>query len=257
MVRFVTERSCGCRSEATLPMMNLPAMLFMCRAISPEWSAANNVSDIEAFQVFLNQEPVGETDPSEMFYTLYNLTNNTAYSFQAKAVLEASSIADPLETAVVIGTTDNLSVPGKPDPPVQVTVGGGSIRVRARFPHDSGGAALATLTVEARSSDDNSVVEVTQPVSSPEAVFFGLSAKTRYFVSMYTTNAGGLNGPRSDYLEATTTALEVPGPCPPPTVLRVTGSFVIPIACAMIRGVDPRLTVLLHILLQADRLFSR
>ncbi|TYZ67017.1 hypothetical protein PybrP1_011487, partial [[Pythium] brassicae (nom. inval.)] len=195
-------------------------------AISPEWSATNNVSDIEAFQVFLDEEPVGETEPSELFYTLYNLTDSTAYSFQAKAMFKASSTAEPLETDIVTETTDTLSAPGKPDSPILVEAGGGFIRVRARLPLDSGGADLATVTFEARSNEDNSVVDVTKPVSSPEMVFFGLSAKTSYFVSVYMTNAGGLNGPRSANLEAATTALEAPGPCPPPTVLRVTGGSI-------------------------------
>lgn len=181
------------------------------------------MSDIEAFQVFLNQELVGETPRSDLFFSVYNLTSNTAYSLQVRAAFIPSSTADELQSAIVTESTGNLSLPGNPEPPIRLGLGGGFIRVRAQLPFDSGGAGLATITVEARSSVDNSVVKVIQPASSPEFVLFGLNASTWYLVTAFATNGGGLDGPKSPVLNTATTALEAPGPCPPPTVLRVTG----------------------------------
>lgn len=202
--------------------------------ITPAWTSANPYEDIAAFHVFVNGVQVDEKNASVLRYDLYGLTSNTAYAFQVKAAFMAGSNASSLESNIVSESTSNRSHPGAADPPTLLEVSGGFIRARAQPPKDTGGANITTLTMLVRSTVDFAVVSLSQPPTQPEFIFYGLDARTEYFLSTYATNAGNLSGSESGFLSATTLALHLAGPCPPPTVLGATGSYRTPVEIAFV-----------------------
>lgn len=181
------------------------------------------MSDISAFHVFVNAAQVGETNSSMLRYSVYGLVNNTAYAFQVRAAFTAGSNATALESNLVTEMTSNRSSPSQIDPPTLIGVRGGFIQILAQLPLDYGGANLRTLTAVARSTLDFSIVTLTQPATQLDFKIYGVNARTSYVVMVYATNEGNMSGPASDGLTAKTQDLRPAGPCPPPTVLEVTG----------------------------------
>lgn len=192
--------------------------------IAANWTSVNNVSDIAAFRVFVNAAQVGATNSSTLQYSAYGLVNNTTYTFQVRAAFKVGSSATALESNRVTGTTSNRTNPSQMNLPTLVRAGAGFIEVIAQLPLDSGGANLTTLTAVARSTLDFSVVTLTQPATQSDFKIYGVNARTSYLVSVYATNEGNMSGPASDALRTKTQELRPAGPCPPPTVLGVTGS---------------------------------
>lgn len=191
--------------------------------ITANWTAAHSVSNISAFHVFVNATQVGETNSSTLHYSVYGLVNSTAYTFQVRAVFKAGSTATALESNLVTAPTSSRSRPSQMSPPTLVGVGGGLIKILTQLPQDSGGASIQSLTAIARSTVDFSVVTLTQPATQLAFKIYGVSARTGYLVSVYATNEDNQSGPASESLRVKTTELRPAGPCPPPTVLAVTG----------------------------------
>ncbi|KAF1320447.1 hypothetical protein FI667_g12333, partial [Globisporangium splendens] len=179
--------------------------------------------DITGFRILVNGVPVSVTSALVLYYDLYALVNNTAYTFQVKATFNANSTASSLESNILRESTASLSSPSVADPPILVNSSGGFIRAREQLPKDIGGANITMLAMLARSVVDFSVVSLSQPATQSEFVFYGLNARTEYYLSVYATNTGSLSGSESGFLSVKTLALRLAGPCPPLTVLGVTG----------------------------------
>ncbi|KUF97986.1 histone-lysine N-methyltransferase CG1716 [Phytophthora nicotianae] len=188
-------------------------------------STALDPDELEGYHVIVNNQERATVGPDASSYYLYGLSNNTVYSYQVKAILANGS--EPLYSDVVAATTLNRTAPNSPDIPTKVTVSGGFVQVSVETPHDTGGVALSNVTVVV--SDIYGVVtsQTLSVTSSGVLVFnsYGLNARTKYWISAFATNEGDLVSSNSDPLVITTTALQLPGPCPPPTVVKATGAF--------------------------------
>ncbi|ETL37425.1 hypothetical protein L916_10863 [Phytophthora nicotianae] len=190
-------------------------------------STALDPDELEGYHVIVNNQERATVGPDASSYYLYGLSNNTVYSYQVKAILANGS--EPLYSDVVAATTLNRTAPNSPDIPTKVTVSGGFVQVSVETPHDTGGVALSNVTVVV--SDIYGVVtsQTLSVTSSGVLVFnsYGLNARTKYWISAFATNEGDLVSSNSDPLVITTTALQLPGPCPPPTVVKATGASVL------------------------------
>ncbi|KAG4059859.1 hypothetical protein PC123_g5228 [Phytophthora cactorum] len=198
-------------------------------ALHLQWniSTAWSLSELESFHVLVNNQERVTVGPDASGYYVCGLSNNTVYSYQVKATLVNGS--GPLYSDVIAATTLDRTAPNSPDIPKQLAVTGGFVQVSVELPQDTGGAALSNVTVVV--SDSVSVVtKQSLPVTSSDVLvynIYGLNARTKYWISAFATNEGDLVSPNSDPLVITTTTLQLPGPCPPPTVVKTTGASIL------------------------------
>ncbi|TMW60828.1 hypothetical protein Poli38472_000870 [Pythium oligandrum] len=195
--------------------------------VSTSWTDQHSLNDISGFQVLLNDAEVAAVDPTTRAYDLYGLTNNTFYSVQVIGALTDN--LNPLTSNVLVAETSNQSPPGAAGTPSSTASGGGYIRVQVVPPLDTGGTPLTTVTLTALSSTDYKITENVTAFNpaAPEVTVYGLVAKTEYVVTVRFSNTGGYVGSGSTPVSISTQDLQPPGPCPPPTLLEVTGGSVI------------------------------
>ncbi|KAF4143551.1 Fibronectin type III domain [Phytophthora infestans] len=191
--------------------------------ISTTW----NPSEVEGLYILVNNQERGTVGPDTSSYYVYGLSNNTAYSYQVKATLVNGS--EPLYSVVAAATTSNRTAPNSPGIPKQIAVTGGFVQVSVKPPGDTGGVALSNVTVVVSDSVGFTTKQTLAVSSVDELVFniYGLSARTKYWISAFATNEGGLLSPDSDPLVVTTASLQLPGSCPPPTLVNATGASIL------------------------------
>lgn len=191
--------------------------------ISTTW----NPSEAEGLYILVNNQERGTVGPDTSSYYVYGLSNNTAYSYQVKATLVNGS--EPLYSVVAAATTSNRTAPNSPGIPKQIAVTGGFVQVSVKPPGDTGGVALSNVTVVVSDSVGFTTKQTLAVSSVDELVFniYGLSARTKYWISAFATNEGGLLSPDSDPLVVTTASLQLPGSCPPPTLVNATGASIL------------------------------
>lgn len=183
------------------------------------------MDDIESFRVFLGDQQVATVDATEWQYALYGLAYDTQYAFQVSADLVAGSNATiDLVSDAILARTAALSGPGVSRAPKLQSVTGGTLQVEAFTPNDTGGANLTTITVVVRrAGDGQTVINQSKSIGNTTFSLNRLDAQTTYWVTSFATNEGGASVYESAPLEVTTRVLELPGPCPPPTIVATTG----------------------------------
>lgn len=195
------------------------------RTIAAPWYANNSVDDIQSFRVFIGDQQVATVSAAERQYVQYGLIYDTDYSFQVSAdLMDGSNATGDLVSDAILARTTPLSSPGVSRAPQLRSVTGGSIQVETFTPSDTGGANLTSITVIVRRESDGQIV-INQG-KSVESTWFSLNrldAQTTYWVTSFSTNEGGAGADESAPLYVTTRELELPGPCPPPTVVATTG----------------------------------
>jgi hypothetical protein len=191
-------------------------------AISPQWLETH--ASIAGFNVSLNDTRVAQVPATTTTYDIYGLSSNTVYTV-AVSVNWLTPSNETLVSNELVVSTLNATSPSAPPAPLVVAAGGGFLRVRVTLPLDTGGVDIATISVVAQSQIDFSIATLSHSVSDSEFTFFGLDAKTSYRLRSYATNAADLSSDQSVALSADTLAVQLPGPCPPPTVLNVTGTL--------------------------------
>ncbi|GMF21429.1 unnamed protein product [Phytophthora lilii] len=211
-------------------MIYVEVFALFYREISPSWNSnTTSVDEIEAYQVYVNEQLADTIGAGSSQYDLYGLSSNTAYSFQVEAIFANGSSSPSLYSNVISISTSDCTVPGTPNSLEKLAVTGGSMRVSVEPPKDTGGANLVNVTVHVRRRDDLSLV-TEQSQSAPNSSslrysIYGLDAQTSYQVSAFAVNGGGFVSEESNYLVFTTKALQLPDPCPAPTVVSSTGEI--------------------------------
>lgn len=199
--------------------------IYTHRAISAAWKSSNSVDEVEDFRVLVDDLERATVGSDALRYDLYALTNNTAYTFQVKATLVNGGSS--LYSGVISATTLDRTAPDAPDTPRQLAVTGGFVQVSVHPSADTGGADLVSVTVIVRSVDSLTVVahQSQSPENSdlPTYNIYGLDALTTYRISAFATNEGDQMSLEGAHLVITTTALQLPDPCPSPKVLETTG----------------------------------
>jgi hypothetical protein len=195
------------------------------RSIAAPWYAKNSVDDITSFRVFLGDQEVATVGAVEREYVQYGLVYDTDYSFQVSAdLVDGSNSTDDLVSDAILVRTTPLSSPGVSRSPQLRSVTGGTIQVETFTPSDTGGANLTSITVIVRRESDGQIV--INQAKSVENTTFSLNrfdAQSTYWVTSFSTNEGGAAADESAPLYVTTRELELPGPCPPPTIVATTG----------------------------------
>lgn len=203
------------------------AVLVRGRAISSAWYLNNSIADAEDFRVFVDGQERETVTLDVTRYDLYRLTSDTTYTVQVQGTLVNDSLAEPLYSDSLAVTTLSLAAPDAPDTPTLLAMTGGFVQVSVQPPADTGGADLANMTVIVRTAEGLAVMQQSQSSDSAAALTFniyGLNALTAYLVTAVASNAGGKMSVQSNPLEATTKALQLPDPCPAPTVISTTGA---------------------------------
>ncbi|KAH7481830.1 Titin [Phytophthora ramorum] len=199
--------------------------------ISTAWISTNTKDDIKSFLVVLDGNEIGNKSPDTTSYDLYGLTGNTEYTLQVKASFIDNSSASPLYSDVIVATTLDQSAPAIPTSPTELAVGGGFVQVSVQPPLDSGGTDLSRVTVVVwRLSTLTELLRQSQsPENSDSLIYdiYGLDALTSYRISAFATNEGGISSSESNALNVVTTSLQIPGPCPSPTILSTTGASIV------------------------------
>ena len=139
----------------------------------------------------------------------------------------AVNVTSPLVSNALVAQTLEMTPPEAPASPEVIDIGGGYVELYVSQPLDTGGSPLVNLTVLVQSAVDSSVVIVNMSAQDNQTTVFGLNGSTMYRVSTVAINAALLVSPESTAINISTGLAQVPGPCPAPALINVTGKLVI------------------------------